>query len=124
MDWVLYVHLIGATVWVGGLIVVSALVPAVREVTPDGAVVRAIARRFGVISWTALGVQVLTGAWMVVDRVWDGVLVTKIGLVLVSALLAGWHSLSAKNQAPALRGAVEGVILLLALVIVALAINV
>ena len=121
---VLYVHILGATVWIGGLIVVAALVPAVRKATTDREVIRAIARRFGVVSWIALGTLVLTGAWMAATRVWDTVLITKVSLVLVSAILAGWHTMAARNQSPALRGAIQGVILVLALVILGLAINV
>jgi putative copper export protein len=124
MDVVFYLHLVGATVWIGGLIVVATLVPAVRKVTDDREVIRAIARRFGVVSWIALGSQVLTGAWMAADRVWDNVLITKVSLVIVSAILAGWHTMAARNQSPALRGATQGVILILALVILGLAINV
>ncbi len=124
MDVVFYLHLVGATVWVGGLIVVATLVPAVRNATEDREVIRAIARRFGVVSWIALGSQVLTGAWMAAERVWDNVLITKVSLVLVSAILAGWHTMAARNQSPALRGATQGVILILALVILGLAINV
>jgi putative copper export protein len=123
MDIVFYLHLVAATVWIGGLIVVAALVPAVRKVTTDREIIRAIARRFGVISWIALGTLVLTGAWMAADRLWDTVLITKVSLVLVSAVLAAWHTLAARNQSPALRGAVQGVILILALVILGLAIN-
>lgn len=117
-----YLHLLGATVWVGGLIVVAGLVPAVRQVTEDRAVIRAIARRFGAISWAALTLQILTGTLLVLDRVWTTELSIKIGLVLVSAGLAAWHTVGAKNQSPALRGAIQGVILVLALVIVWLAI--
>jgi uncharacterized membrane protein len=124
MDVVFYLHLVGATVWIGGLIVVATLVPAVRKATDDREVIRAIARRFGVVSWIALGSQVLTGAWMAAERVWNNVLITKVSLVLVSAILAGWHTMAARNQSPALRGAIQGVILILALVILGLAINV
>jgi len=120
---VFYLHLLGATVWIGGLIVVATLVPAVRRVTTDREVIRVLARRFGLVSWTALGTLVLTGAWMAADRVWNTVLITKVSLVLVSAILAGWHTLTARSQSPALRGAVQGVILILALAILGLAIN-
>jgi putative copper export protein len=124
MDVVFYLHLLGATVWIGGLIVVAALVPAVRKVTTDREVIRAVARRFGVVSWIALGTLVLSGAWMAADRVWGTVLSTKVSLVLVSAILAGWHTMAARKQSPALRGAIQGVILILALLILGLAINV
>jgi putative copper export protein len=119
---VFYFHLLGATVWVGGLIVLGALVPAVRKVTDDREVLRAMARRFAVLSWTALGVQVVTGAIMILDRPLTGVLMAKIGLVLLSAMLAAWHTVAASEQSAAVRGAIQGTILILALAIVALAI--
>lgn len=121
MKVIFYIHLLSATVWVGGLIVLGGLVPAVRSATDDRSVIRAMARRFGVISWIALGLLVLTGTSMVFDRVWTGTLIAKIGLVMLSALLAVWHTVAARDQSPAVRGAIQGVILILALVILALA---
>ena len=124
MNVLLYLHILGAAVWVGGLIVVGALVPTIRNVTPDREVVRAVARRFGVVSWIALAVQVTTGSLLLFDRVWTTTLSVKIALVLVSAILAAWHSLAAPKQSAALRGAIQGMILVLALVIVWLAIQI
>lgn len=121
MDFVFYFHVLAATVWVGGMIVVASLVPAVRKATDDRGVVRVIARRFGVVSWAALSVSVLTGTWMILDRVWTTNLVTKIALVVVSALISIWHAFVAKDQTPRMRGMVEGLLLVLGLVIVALA---
>ena len=124
MTVVYFLHVLGAAVWVGGLIVMGALVPALRSATEDRAVIRAAAARFGTVTWIAISVQVLTGAWMAADRAWGTTLITKVSLVLVSAALAGWHTFRAKHQSPALRGAIQGVILVLALVIVWLAIQV
>lgn len=121
MDVLFFLHLLGATVWVGGLIVVGALMPAVRRVTQDREVVVAIARRFGLVSWVALILLVVTGAFMVIDRPWTTTLTVKLGLVLFSAVLAAWHSLAAGEQTPAVRGAIQGAILVLALVILGLA---
>jgi putative copper export protein len=124
VDVLLYLHILGATVWVGGLIVVGALVPAIRGVTDDRAVIRAVARRFGIVSWIALAVQVVTGSLLLFDHVWSTTLSVKISLVMLSAILAAWHSLAARDQSPAVRGAIQGVIMLLALAIVWLAIQV
>ena len=121
MKFIFYVHLLSATIWVGGLIVLGGLVPAVRKATDDRSVIRAMANRFGVLSWTALGLLVLTGTLMVFDRVWTGTLIAKIGLVMLAALLAAWHTVAAGDQSPAVRGAIQGVILILALVILWLA---
>ena len=115
---VLYLHILGATVWVGGMIVVAALVPALRKATDDIEVVRSAARRFGTASWAALALQVSTGIILILDRAWTGPLILKIGLVMVSALLALWHQFIARDQSPAMRGAMEGLILGLGLVII------
>lgn len=122
MNIVYYLHVLGATIWVGGLIVLAGLVPAVRRATDDRSVLRAMARRFGVISWTALGLQVVTGLMMAIDRFpWSTALNWKVGLVMISALLAAWHTTMARDQTPAIRGAIQGAILVLALVILGLA---
>lgn len=107
----------------GGLITVALIVPAVRSTTEDRDVIRAVARRFGVISWAALAVQVTTGTLLILDRAWTTTLSVKIGVVMLSAMLAAWHSLAARNQSPKVRGAIQGIILGLALVIVWLAIQ-
>lgn len=122
MNVVFYLHLLGATVWVGGLVVLGALVPTVRRVTDDREVIRAMARRFGVVSWSALGLQIATGLIMAWDRPpWSTVLNVKVGLVMVSALLAAWHTMMAREQSAALRGVIQAIIMVLALVILALA---
>ena len=124
MTYLLYIHVVAATVWVGGLIVMAGLVPAVRNVTEDRTVIRAIAQRFGVLSWTALGLLMLTGiAMLLIGLDLTTTLTTKIGLVFVAAALAAWHIVSARHQTPRRRGMVQATILLLALVIVGLAIN-
>lgn len=124
MTYLLYIHVLAATVWVGGLIVMASLVPAVRRVTDDRTVLQAMARRFGAISWIALGLLVLTGTTMLlIGFNLSTTLTTKIGLVFASAALAAWHTVSARHQTPRRRGMIQATILLLALVIVALAIN-
>lgn len=124
LTYLLYIHLVAATVWVGGLIVMAGLVPAVRKATDDRTVIQAIAQRFGVISWTALAVLVVTGITMVmIGFNLSTTLTTKIGLVIVSATLAAWHTVSARHQTPRTRGMIQATILVLALVILGLAIN-
>lgn len=124
MQFLLYVHVIGAAVYVGGLITLALLVPAIRKATDDRSVIQAAARRFGVISWTALGLQVTTGTLMVLNRVWTQTLILKLGLVMLSVMIAAWHQVAARDQSPKVRGAIQGIILALALAIVWLALRV
>ncbi|MEX1038770.1 MAG: hypothetical protein WDZ96_07950 [Acidimicrobiia bacterium] len=124
MTYLLYIHLVAATVWVGGLILMAGIVPAVRNATDDRTVIQAVAKRFGVISWTALAVLVVTGITMImIGFNLSTTLTTKIGLVIVSAALAAWHTVSARHQTPRTRGLIQATILVLALVILGLAIN-
>ena len=60
----MFLHLLGATIWVGGQLVLGALVPALRGV--DDRAPRAVARAFARIAWPAYALLVLTGIWNIV----------------------------------------------------------
>ncbi|MGH8870996.1 MAG: hypothetical protein ACRDWS_03370 [Acidimicrobiia bacterium] len=122
MGVVFYLHLLAATVWVGGLITLGIIVSAVRRVADDRALIGAIARRFGAVSWVAVAVLVVTGLILAAGYGWTGLLLIKVSLVLASIMLALWHTLGARTQAPSTRGLIQATILVLALVILALAV--
>jgi putative copper export protein len=115
LDLLKWAHLLGAAVWTGGLIVLAAAVVALRKSGATRHQLQAVARQFGRLSWTALGVLVATGIWQV-ERIgldWSyGRLVFKLVLVGVVAALALAHQLTARRTSPAVRGALQGVILL------------
>ena len=86
-----YLHLLAMALFVGGqLVLATCVVPALRQ---DRPALRAVARRFGWATLVALGVLVLTGAWMASDlHLWsDGTLHIKMGLVLLVGVLILWH---------------------------------
>ena len=60
----LFLHVLAATVWVGGQLVLAALVPALRSAGPG--VPRTAARAFNRVAWPAFGVLVATGIWNIV----------------------------------------------------------
>jgi putative copper export protein len=113
-----WVHLLGAATWTGGLITLSALVVALRRAGADRPMLQAAARRFGHVSWTALTFTVATGIWQV-ERIgfrWSyGRLIFKLVLVGSAASLALFHQLTARRTSPAVRGALQGVILLVSI---------
>lgn len=91
-------HVLAATVWVGGQITLAALVPAVRPAGQE--TVDAVARRFQVVAWPAFFVLVATGVWNLYEvDVFDATsdyqatLIAKLGLVAVSGLGAYAHIL-------------------------------
>lgn len=122
MRFVFYLHLLAATVWVGGLITLAVVISGVRSVTDDRSVLAAIARRFAVLSWVAMTVLVATGLIQAASYGWGGPLLVKVSLVLASIILSIWHSLGAHSQLPARRVTIQAAILALALAILALAV--
>src|SRR4249920_1391145 len=57
----LFLHVLAATVWVGGQLTLAGMLPSVRALGPDAP--RKIARAFNRIAWPAFAVLVLTGVW-------------------------------------------------------------
>ena len=57
----LFLHVLAATIWVGGQLVLAALVPALRRFGTD--VLGAAARRFNQVAWVAFAVLIITGIW-------------------------------------------------------------
>ena len=55
----LFLHVLAATIWVGGQLVLAALVPVLRR----AGVVTEAARRFNQVAWAAFAVLVATGIW-------------------------------------------------------------
>jgi len=111
----LSLHVLAATIWVGGMILMGALVPVLRAAGTD--VPKLAARRFNQIAWPAFVVLVLTGIWNIADAgtttsAWQSVLGVKMLLVVVSGACAFWHT---RTSSPALRGISSGLALLAAL---------
>ena len=108
----LFLHVIAASVWVGGQIVLGGIVPQVRKTHPDA--LRGVAVAFSRIAWPAFGLAVVTGMWnlVAIDPTAHGnaYLVTlgmKLGLVGVAAIATLIHSASTSKLGLALGGAIS-----------------
>lgn len=104
----LFLHVLAASVWVGGQIVLAALVPTLRSAGAE--VPRAAAHAFAWVAWPAFGVLVITGIWNVVaehdlDQTTLGV---KYALVALSGFAALMHAKAASRRGMALWGALTG----------------
>lgn len=113
LEIVKWVHLLAAAVWTGGLITLAFLVTAVRGATDNIEVLRAVARRFSVLSWAAFAVAITTGTWMYLDigLPWKD-FSTKGTLVVVAGGLALFHQITAKRSSPTVRGIIQLLILI------------
>lgn len=90
---ILWLHLLAMAFFVGGQLMLAAIIVPVLRGSGDRAALRAAARRFGIGTLGAVGVLIVTGAAMAshYHRWSDSTLQAKLGLVVVVALLIGAH---------------------------------
>jgi uncharacterized membrane protein len=110
-----WVHLLAAATWTGGLIVLAFVVASARKAGAGVEILRAVARRFGVVSWTAMAVAVLAGLrlYTLVGLPWSD-FALKGTLIALSIGISLFHHFTARRTSPALRGLQQAVILVLA----------
>lgn len=116
IDWLgsvrLFVHVIAATVWVGGQLVLAALVPILRSQDPG--LPKIAARAFNRVAWPAYWVLVVTGVWNIAAEHaeaptgWTTVLAVKVALVALSGVSAFLHTHASTTLGLALWGALSG----------------
>jgi putative copper export protein len=104
----LFLHVLAATVWVGGQLTLAGLVPALRRLSPDAP--RVLARQFSAIAWSAYGALIATGIWnaAAVHATLRGrygtTLLVKIAIVALSGVSAAVHGASRSPRGQALWG--------------------
>lgn len=104
------IHILAVCVWIGGQLLVAALVPTLREIGHDAP--KVVAQRFGQVAWPAFGVAVLTGIWNLLEvptgqtSEYHVTLGIKLALVVLSGLAAFVHT---RTPSPAVRGATGGI---------------
>jgi putative copper export protein len=109
----LSLHVLAASVWVGGQIVMLGLVGASRGLGPEAA--PALARAFARVAWPAYAVLIVTGFWNISTfhwaaqtSAWKAVLMAKLVVVLAAGLGSLLHSRSTTRTALAGWGSVAG----------------
>ncbi len=117
----LTLHVLAATVWVGGQIVMMGLVGPARTLGGDAP--RTLARAFARMAWPAYVVLVVTGIWNISaftwsaqSSAWRAVLMAKIVVVLLAGLGAFLHQRATTKEQRALWGSVAGTASVAALV--------
>ena len=113
----LFLHVLAATIWVGGQIVLAALVPILRR----AGVATEAARRFNPVAWAAFAVLVATGIWNVaavsknMSPSYRTTLIVKLVVVVISGVTAALHIRSRTARSRAIFGALTGLSALAAL---------
>ena len=117
----LSLHVLAATVWVGGQITVAGLIPTAKKLRDDAP--RLVGRAFARLSWPAYAVLLATGIWNVIavangqGAAWQALLGVKIALVVLAGLAAWLHGRAGKPASLALWGGVTAVSSVSALVL-------
>lgn len=118
----LTLHVLAATVWVGGQLTLAGLLPTVRSLGED--VPRQVARAFNRIAWPAYAVLVATGVWNLLevqvgdrDSAYHATLGVKLLVVALSGAAAGVHATTRTRAVLAASGAVGGLSALLAVLL-------
>jgi len=94
----LFLHVLAATIWVGGQITLAALVPVLRRLGAE--IPRAAARRFNQVAWPAF---------------YETTLVVKLIVVVISGVTAALHARARNPRWIAVFGALTGLSALAAL---------
>lgn len=116
----LFLHVLAATIWVGGQLTLAALVPVLR--LRDPGVPKLAAQQFNKVAWPAYWVLVATGIWNVMamhsenpTKSWNVVLMIKVAVVALSGVAAFMHTRAQTNKGLAIWGALTGLTALSAL---------
>ena len=106
----LFLHVLGASIWVGGQIVLGGLVPKLRKVAPES--LKVAANAYARIAWPAFAVVFVTGMWNILDiKVGDMstdyqvTMFVHVLLAMATAIFAVIHSVGKTKLALALGGA-------------------
>jgi putative copper export protein len=106
----IFLHVIAASVWVGGQFTLAGLVPPLRRAHPEA--IKTAAQAFSRVAWPAYGLTVLTGMWnlMAVDittasSAYQTTVLIKIAVAIASGVFAAIHTVGKTKLALALGGA-------------------
>ncbi len=115
----LFLHVLAATVWVGGQLTLAALVPVLRRLGTE--IPRAAARRYNQVAWPAFAVLILTGIWNIIavrgqiSGSYQTTLIVKLVVVAISGVTAALHARARSTAGLAVFGALTGLSALAAL---------
>ena len=106
----LFAHILAASVWVGGQIVLAGLVPSLRRAFPEST--KVAAQAFARVAWPAFALVVVTGLWNLTEidvtntsTAYQVTLFVKISLAILSGAAAAVHQLGTSRAALAIGGA-------------------
>ena len=113
-----FIHVVGLSIWLGSMVTWAVFAPRINKYDPTRNTTGVLRISFSKISWISYVITVISGVGILLtvsDPIanWN----LEIGVLLLAGVVIAFHSF-ATNMSAALRGAINGVMLLLALVAV------
>lgn len=106
----LFLHVLAASVWVGGQIVLAGLVPSLKRAFPGAP--KVMAQAYQRVAWPAFAIVVVTGLWSLgevdvgnTSTSYQITLFLKITLAITSGAAAAVHQVGQSKAALAIGGA-------------------
>ncbi len=116
----LFIHVVAATIWVGGQFALAGLVGPLRRAAPE--TTKVAANAFARVAWPAFAVLVVTGIWNLVEiditntsSAYQATVMVKIAFAMAAGAFVALHSFGQTKLALAVGGALGALCSLVAL---------
>ena len=116
-----YIHMIGLSVWLGSMILWAVFAPQLYKIDPSKKTTDALRGYFSSVSWTSYFLALVSGLTLYfLEQSTTSNWLLEVSVLGLAGVVIALHSYATKLSA-ALRGAFNGVMLILALVVLYLA---
>ena len=114
-------HMLGLSIWLGSMVMWAMFAPKLYKIDPTKNTTNTLRKTFSTLSWSSYSLSLLSGVgiFLIIDNdmsTWG----TELLVLIFSGIVIGLHSFASKLSS-ALRGMLNGVMLLSALVVIYLA---
>ena len=116
-----FIHVVGLSVWLGSMVTWAVFAPRLNKYDPTKNTTGVLRISFSKISWSSYAVSILSGITLYfLNESTTSNWYIEVSVLALAGIVIAFHSF-ATNISPAIRGAFNGVMLLLALIAVYLA---
>ena len=113
-----FIHMIGLSIWIGSMVTWAFFAPKLNKFDPTRNTTGVLRNLFSKISWISYAVSILSGITLYfLNQSTTSNWYIEVSVLALAGIVIAFHSF-ATNISPAIRGAFNGVMLLLALIAV------
>ena len=113
-----FIHVVGLSIWLGSMVTWAVFAPRMNKYDPTRNTTGILRISFSKISWSSYAVSILSGITLYfLNESTTSNWYIEVSVLALAGIVIAFHSF-ATNISPAIRGAFNGVMLLLALIAV------